>query len=292
MEAYPVFEELEIEDSILFKQAFSSNPPKISEFTFTNLYAWRHAYKLKACRLGGFIILRSDSEPQIRFFDPIGRGDKAKAVEKILQDSKAIFIRLPEETIVSFADQARLRIEPDTDNADYLYKLESLVSLGGRKYDGKRNLIKKFQAANTYEYITMDSANVEECLEFEERWCAIRNCDRIEGLSKERQAIREMVKNFSNFELIGGAIKIQGNYSAVALAEKLNPDTLVMHVLKADPNIGGLYQAVLWEFLSRQAGGFTYVNLEQDLGQPGLRKAKQSYHPLGMIKKYTLTLIN
>ena len=63
-----------------------------------------------------------------------------------------------------------------------------------------------------------------------------------------------------------------------------------MHVLKADPNVAGLYQAMLHEFLEHEAGNFNYVNLEQDLGIEGLRKSKQSYHPIEMIKKYTLSI--
>ena len=97
------------------------------------------------------------------------------------------------------------------------------------------------------------------------------------------------MENYSDFELIGGMIKIQGNISAVALAQRLNPDTLVMHVLKADHNVGGLYQVMLQEFLTHEAGSFNYVNLEQDLGIEGLRKSKQSYHPVEMVKKYILS---
>ena len=82
---------------------------------------------------------------------------------------------------------------------------------------------------------------------------------------------------------------MQGNICAVALAQRLNPDTLVMHVLKADPNIDGLYQVMLQEFLAHEGADFNYVNLEQDLGIEGLRKSKQSYHPVEMVKKYILS---
>ena len=63
-----------------------------------------------------------------------------------------------------------------------------------------------------------------------------------------------------------------------------------MHILKADPSLPGLYQTMNHEFLSREARDFTYINMEQDMGVEGLRKAKLSYHPVGMINKYTLKL--
>lgn len=64
----------------------------------------------------------------------------------------------------------------------------------------------------------------------------------------------------------------------------------MIHVLKADPEMTGLYQVMLQEFLKDEAGRFRYVNMEQDLGIPGLRKSKLSYHPCAMIRKYTVTL--
>jgi len=97
-----------------------------------------------------------------------------------------------------------------------------------------------------------------------------------------------MVENFSIFGLISGAIMVKKAVCAVCLAQKLSPATLVMHVLKADPNIAGLYQTAMREFLSHEAGNFQYVNLEQDLGIEGLRKAKLSYHPCAMVNKYSI----
>ena len=76
---------------------------------------------------------------------------------------------------------------------------------------------------------------------------------------------------------------------ALTLGERLNKDTLVIHVEKAKSEITGLYQAINWEFLKNQAPDFRFVNREQDLGIGGLRKAKMSYNPVRLIKKYRIT---
>ncbi|MFH0827122.1 MAG: phosphatidylglycerol lysyltransferase domain-containing protein [Candidatus Omnitrophota bacterium] len=92
------------------------------------------------------------------------------------------------------------------------------------------------------------------------------------------------------FGLMGAAIKVNDGLVAACLAQRLNPSTLVMHMLKADSQITGLHQSFLQEFLTRQAQGFEFINLEQDLGIGGLRKAKLSYQPCALVKKYTLGL--
>lgn len=288
--AYPEFRQLLREDKAIFDSAFAEYPPRISEFTFTNLYSWREAYQFKVSVWGDLLILRSDSGAFQRFLEPIGAGDKKEAIAMLLRDSRGQGMRIPEETAALFLSDERFRVVEDADNSDYLYAAGDLISLAGAKYDGKRNLIRQFSASHVYTYAAFERATIAECLAFEERWCTIRDCDSVEGLRNERRAIREMADNCSDFRLIAGGITIEGRVSAVAIAEPLNPETLVMHVLKADPSITGLYQTIMHEFLKRNAGAFRYVNLEQDLGIEGLRKSKRSYHPVSMVKKYTLSL--
>jgi len=232
--------------------------------------------------------LRSDGASEAKFFDPIGRGDAKSVIARVLKDLGGAFVRLPGSTKSLFDGDARFAAEPDPNNADYLYRANDLVSLPGKKYDGKRNLIKKFKAAYEYEYIAIDDRVARDCLKFEETWCGIKNCDNVKGLDNERRAVREMLENFSEFGLMGGAIRVDGAICAIVVGERLNPNTLVMHILKAEPSKAGLYQTALNEFLARQGRDFEYVNLEQDLGEEGLRRSKISYHPVGMIEKYTL----
>jgi len=290
IKAYPETSPIEFADLADFVKAFKQAPPVISEFTFTNLYAWRNVYKFSVSSLDGMLLVCSNKDDVKRFFSPIGKGDVRAAIEKVINDTGGTFIRLPEQHKRLFDGDSRFIIEPDRDNADYLYNSSDLTGLAGKKYDGKRNLIKKFKSENAYEYMRLDADCARLCLDFEKLWCSIRNCERVEGLSNERLAIREMIDNFSAFSLVGGAIKVKSAVCAIAIAERLNPDTLVVHVLKAVPGMPGLYQSIMQEFLSSEAVGLRYVNLEQDLGIGGLRKAKLSYHPCAMIDKYTLKL--
>ncbi|MFA6217575.1 MAG: phosphatidylglycerol lysyltransferase domain-containing protein [Candidatus Omnitrophota bacterium] len=287
---YPSFRDLEITDKSAFDGALAACPPEISELTFTNLYCWKEAYQFKVSMLQGFLIIRSDAKELPVFFPPVGRiADKA-VILRILHDSGGQFNRVPEDVLRLFEGDASIRSIEDPDNFDYVYGFADLTVLKGGKYDGKRNLIKKFKSTCAYEYHALDATYVHECAAFEETWCSLRDCAHSAGLSHERKAFEGMINNFSAFSLKGGVLKVNRQIVAVAIAEKLNPQTLVMHILKADPGVAGGYQTMLWEFLSHESEKFTLVNLEQDLGLEGLKKSKLSYYPQYMVKKYKLQL--
>lgn len=291
--AYPSFRPLELADKPLFDGLFRASPPEISEYTFTNLYAWRRVYNFQICRLADFIILRLERSGQQFFFDPIGTGSgpaeaKKEAISKIATDSAAGFVRLPEATAALFQRESVWSVIPDPDNSDYLFETKQLIELKGKKYDGKRNLIRNFSSHYPHEFAPLGQAHVGESLGFAAAWCAVKGCDKVPGLRDERVAFVEMLYNLSSFNIIAAAIRVEGQIAAIGLAEPLNPDTLVMHALKARSDMPGLYQTMVREFLAHAGSGYAYLNMEQDLGVAGLRTAKRSYHPVRMVRKYAV----
>jgi hypothetical protein len=70
------FKELSLEEKPLFDRLFDLFPPVISEFTFTNLFIWRHCYQFKIGRLKNFLCVLSDRGENSFFLPPIGQGDR------------------------------------------------------------------------------------------------------------------------------------------------------------------------------------------------------------------------
>ena len=96
-------------------------------------------------------------------------------------------------------------------------------------------------------------------------------------LSAENQSISRIFTNWDQLSgTLGGAILVDGAMAAYTVAEGLTDDTVVIHFNQM--------------FLAHSADHFALVNREQDLGDPGLRKAKLSYHPLKFLQKYRVTL--
>jgi uncharacterized protein len=294
---FPAFKELSLEDKPIFDIVFKTFPPVISELTFTNLFIWRHTYKLKFSRWSTFLCLLSDQTERPFFFPSVGTGNVLECSQVLLhylKEKGAVprIARVPEDIAVSLDWRgAGIEAQLDRDQSDYVYLTKDLIQLSGRKYHRKRNHIKQFAEKYSHHYVTLTPAWISECLRLQTEWCDLRNCEAIPGLASEFVAIKEVFTHFSQLGVTGGAILINDRVEAFTLGEPLNPETVVVHVEKANPAIDGLYTVINQAFLEKEWSGTTYVNREQDLGQEGLRKAKESYFPHHWVNKYSLTLL-
>jgi hypothetical protein len=293
---FPQFRGLTLEDKPLFLRVFAQSPPQISEFTFTNLFIWRDCYQTKISRFQSFLCLLSDKGESSFFFPPIGEGDVIQCYRGLLQYlgqkvASPKIARAPERLVNQIDWKGSgMKAELDRNQCDYVYLVQDLIELKGRKYHRKRNHIKQFQEKYSYRYVSLTSEWVSQCLQLEADWCDLRHCEIIPGLLNESLAVREAFNHFEELGVKGGAILINEKVEAVTLGDPLNPETVVIHVEKANPAYEGLYPTINQAFLEHQWSGYTYVNREQDLGEEGLRKAKESYFPHHMVNKYTVTL--
>ena len=98
---FPETKPLGLEDKPLVDGFFKTYPPDISEFTFTNLFAWRNAYKFHVSVLKDCLFLVCSNSAQRReAFEPVGDPQaKIKAIQDALASGKVSrFVRLSEKT--------------------------------------------------------------------------------------------------------------------------------------------------------------------------------------------------
>jgi hypothetical protein len=176
----------------------------------------------------------------------------------------------------------------DQDNSDYIYRAQDLIQLSGRKYHRKKNHLNKFLKNVRFEYRDLDIELVECFIDMQESWCRLKDCIDKPELLSEDYAVHVALKYFEELEYKGGAIQIDSRIEAFALGEGLNPDTAVIHIEKANPDIPGLYTAINQLFCEHAWHDMEYINREQDLGVEGLRSAKESYYPHHMVNKYSI----
>ncbi len=291
---FPDFQDISLENQAAVDWLFAQYSPEISEYTFTNLFIWRLTRPIKLTLLDGYLcVLAQKNDGNMSFMPPVRDGDVCALTEALfsfMQDSghKPQLVRVPED-MANRLKTSGFHIEPDEANSDYVYLVEDLANLAGRKFDGKRNRIKKCLRKYSPEYETMTTDIVDECLQLQEEWCNVRHCELDPGLESENIAIKELFSHIESLPVFGCAVVIRGRIEAFSIGEKLNEQTAVIHFEKANSAIDGIYQLVNQWFCQNALTDYIYVNREQDLGIPGLRKAKQSYHPHHMVNKYTIT---
>ena len=96
--------------------------------------------------------------------------------------------------------------------------------------------------------------------------------------------------NRKKLQMTGGIIYVNHIPSAFTLGEPLTADTFDVHFEKADDSIDGIYPMINQSFVTHELQAYTYVNREEDLGLPGLRKSKMSYVPDILYKKGIIQL--
>jgi hypothetical protein len=293
---YPDFKPLSLADREQTTSLLHHSPPVTSELTFTNIFMWRHRYNLQWCvGENSLLIIGEGHSGQPFALPPVGPDDLTVPLRQLLDylgelTSTPEIHRVPEALAQRYAEPLSLEIEQDRANSDYVYRTESLIKLRGRKYHRKRNQLKQFRARYSYRYEPLNHGFIQDCLELEEQWCHIRNCSENPALFSEEQAIREVLLHYHKLDCHGAVILVDGKVVAFSLGEPLNPDTAVIHVEKANPEYPGSYAVINQEFCHHAWRDFTFINREQDLGEPGLRQAKLSYYPDHMSNKVTLRL--
>ncbi|MBU2549767.1 MAG: DUF2156 domain-containing protein [Proteobacteria bacterium] len=286
------FQPLSLADKDRFNDYLRRDPPETSELTFSNLFMWRHHYRPFWAEADGFLFVVCAPCCQQPFgLPPVGEGDKGRAMDRFferLSDAapEPAVCRVGRKFVDRFVDRDRHVVTHDPDQSDYVYQTEDLIQLSGRKFHQKKNHYNQFVKRNRFEVKEMDIESVECVLDMQEAWCEMKKCQEDPSLLSEDLAICEALKHYEDLDYRGLCIVMEGKVEAFALGEELNPETVVIHIEKANPEIRGLYAAINQRFCREFWSGYPYVNREQDLGLTGLRQAKQSYNPSFMIEKY------
>jgi hypothetical protein len=288
---------LEMADRELLTAILAADPPGSSEMTFTNLFAWGGAHPVYLARLKNTLLLWRGPRERGYLLPPLGEPLDRPGIRAALGwaasfGGKARFARVPEKTAHLLKDAApELSMIADRDQADYVYLREDLATLTGRQYDGKRNLIKKFEKTIAATFEPLRGELVAICLNLQKDWCEVHACSEHPDLDAENEAVYRALEYWDHLPLIGGAlVTADGARRVIAftVAERLTADTAVVHFEKGTTQYSGAYQAINQLFCQKALSPFLFVNREQDLGVEGLRKAKESYHPHHLVEKYEL----
>lgn len=263
------------------------------DYAFANMCSWQFFYHSEYAIQNDFLFVRFLIEEERRsYMFPVGKGNLQRAIELLELDAAdhrlCISGVTPEakEQLESLYPSG-FRFISERDYFDYIYSREDLQFLKGKKYQAKRNHINKFKNRYDYTYTPITREMIPLCLELEYKWYqANKTGADIDNLRHENQSMLFALNHFEALNLIGGAITVNNEIIAFTYGSPINEKTFGVHVEKADIQYEGIFTLINQEFVSQLPEQYLYINREEDLGIPGLRQAKLSYHPAILLEKY------
>ena len=234
---------------------------------------------------------------------PVGFGDECEMRETIRvlseycckENIPLVFTNADKNALwllKSLFSEKDLEISTNRDFYDYVYDFETLSLLAGRKLSSKRNHLNNFYE-NDWCFEAITAENIEECAAMHNKWCDEKNIYIDKDKLKEAGAVIRGLESFFELGMVGGVIRVDGEIQGYTFGEPLgnrSNNTFVVHVEKAFARVRGAYAAINREFVNYACKDYAFINREEDMGAPNLRKAKMSYCPAFLVEKYCVKL--
>ncbi len=272
------FRNITLDDADFIRKLLKDSDRRFCENAFGTMFCWNYA---KICIADDTYIW---GNPQKKRFDlPVGK-NVSGAIEALKNTfGEFTLTSLSEENIRDFEGY---EITENTSFFDYIYDAESLMTLKGKKLAAKRNHINAFLSDGSWHTEKITGAHRDVLIEFNKKWCENRCENAPDYLKYELCAAEVALNNFEALGLMGLMLYKNDELVAYSYGEPINHDTFCVHVEKADANVRGAYQMINREFARTFCEGYKYINREDDAGDEGVRRAKLSYHPTQIGRKF------
>lgn len=266
-----------------------------AEYTFNNAFFWSGYYGGVA-QVEGFALQACVRENKLVSFFPVGVGDAAPALSALLTEARerGLSLRLRGVTDAIRQELERLcpgrwTYTPYRDSFDYIYTVEELTQLHGKKLQAKRNHCNRFSADHPNWYTEpVTEANLHHCRALTARWYAEHG--ESHQLCMEKIALERAFTHFSQLDMDGMLLFDGQEPVAYALGVRMNERYYDVNFEKSFASIPGAYALINREFsrmVAEKYPAVQFLNREDDMGEPGLRRAKESYQPTLLLEKFT-----
>ncbi len=288
------FKSIELQDRQWMEPLLRESGFQGNEYAFGNLFIWKDLYRQQVAMEQGMLCVRSRNPwtGEYKYLYPAGAGDLEAAIHAMSLDAaslgEAFVLRgfgVKEAGLLEQLFPKRFQIESVREEWDYLYKVEDLIMLSGKKYHKKRNHIAKFEKGPEWSLEPLGPDNIKECRRMCEIWYGEHQVGGNTAALMDRGVVDNALTYFDKLGFTGGVLYQGGQVVAFTIGEPLNQDTYAVHIEKAFADVQGAYPMINREYLKNVAAGYTYVNREEDDGVEGLRKSKESYYPV-MLEKF------
>lgn len=296
------FKDPDITEARKLEPYFSMRANRTCDSGMLDTYLWAGYYNTKICLWEdrAVLVLMSNKAEYFAAMPYCAEDDLKDAFcafqdyfNKVLHKPFKIYLA-DEEAIkaLGLLENPRYFVREEADFRDYLYDGEKMRTLSGGKYHKKKNQVSQFNRTypDRWEYRTLTPADMDTITDFLNTWYNTKEEDTEEEaftLQSERNGVALILKHCAEIPFKCGGIFVDGKLEALSIGS-YNPREKMacIAVEKANTEMPGIYQAINQQFLIHEFPDAVIVNREDDMGLPGLRHAKESYHPIDYARKY------
>ena len=285
------FERLTLDKKTEYDELLRHATHRGCAYSFTNLYLWGRQC---AARVGDHLLLFSHFQGKTMYPYPAGAGEAKAAIDAIMADAKerGIPFRL---TGMTAEDKEALeawypgqfRFHCCRDSNDYVYAINDLADLRGKKYQPKRNHVNRFlQEFPDASILPLTDKTLPDAEALANRWYQRRTDEEDAGM--EHVALRRAFDHYKELGMEGLVLYVGSQVVAMTMGSFLDSETVDVHFEKADTDYSGAYAVInraFARYIRDKYPSVKYLNREDDMGLEGLRKAKLSYHPHHLVEK-------
>lgn len=272
---------------------------RTTDFSYAGILMWVDYFKYEYVIYDDTLFIKGVVESDLSvpaFSLPVGKLSLKDSVELLKEycDTHNLdleFSAVPEYTLAEMKELNPKRIEPLADWGDYLYNAQPLSTLVGKKMSKKRNHVNQFiRTYPEWRAEIMTSVNADDAMNFMDVFDL--EGDTTEMAKAERELSRRLISllKAGDKNLEGMILYVDGKVAAYTIGD-VKGDTLFVHVEKATRSVNSSYEMINYIFakaMTEKHPEIQFINREDDSGDLGLRMAKESYHPVEILKKYNI----
>lgn len=286
------FDALPIINSFLQRECSRS-----CDYSIGGIYMWIDYFNYEYCIVADTLFIKGLSEDASRrpsFAVPIGSlplGDAVDAVKAYCRRHgvEPLFSAVPDDKLDALCALGASEVMPLDDWADYIYTATDLATLTGKHYNKKRNHVNRFMTDNPH--WTLEPLEGRALADADAFFAALAADSDDVMAEYERRQCADVLRHYGRYPFEGAVLRDESGAVVAFTAAEVIGDTLVIHIEKMDHEVAGAGETInklfAAEMLHRHPG-LRYINREDDAGDPGLRYAKESYHPLRLLRKFNV----
>ncbi len=267
------------------------------DYTLGGIVLWADFFNYQIAEAGDTLFIRGGREDDLKisaYSLPLGSGNFSEALDRLIDQngSPVWFSAIPEDRLHLFADHNAIASPLGPEWSDYLYDINAFATLAGNAMKKKRNHVNRFLKDNPEAQLEpMTAQNARLCLNL---LASLGNDGSPTGRA-EQLAVGRMLIHWNEFApyFHGAVLKMPDGEIAGFTIGEVKFDTLHVHVEKINHSIPGAGETLAHLFAARMKELFprlAYSNRQDDAGDPGLRAAKESWHPLRLLPKFNVAL--